>query len=122
MQNTIDRIVKFESSMDNCFCELQEHLRGNMQAIEYGHLGKHYSAVSDIIANTLQEMRNVQAAGKARERREKLDALQAMFEELGKDLMDNGLDYKSVAHLNEIWNSLAAEIRLGIYCIERGKA
>jgi hypothetical protein len=122
MQDTIDRIVKFESSMDNCFCELQEHLRENMQAVEYGNLNKHYSAVSDIIANTLQEMRNIQAAEKARDRREKLDALQAMFVELGKDLMDNGLDYRSMANLNETWDSLAAEISTGIYCIERGEA
>lgn len=117
---TINTIVELESSLDNVFCALQDHLRDHMQARQYRHLNEHFGAVTDIMAETLQEMRNVQAAEKARYRREKLDALQAGYIELARDMMGDGLPYKQLIPINVAFNEAMAKIRTGIYCIERG--
>jgi hypothetical protein len=119
MNNTINTIVEFESSLDNVFCALREHLREHMQAIEYRHLNDHFCAITDIIADTLQEMRNMQAAEKARDRREKLDALQAMFIDIGESIGLRDLSNEFVDKINTRWADSMGAMKEAIWEVER---
>lgn len=62
----------------------------------------------------------VNAAEKTRDRREKLDALQAGYIELARDMMGDGLPYRSLVEMNYAFNEAMAKIMTGIYCVERG--
>lgn len=112
-------IAELESTLDNCFCALQDHMRDHMKASEYRSMNNAFGAVSDIIAETLQEMRNVQPAEKARDRRENLDLLQTIYRKIRMDLLEHGMQTDSAKWLDHNFETICADIRLSIFTLER---